>query len=515
MIHEFTINKTGEAAREALKKGADKVAEIISTTLGPAGKNVIIERSGLGWGRTGAPKIINDGYYTAQRIVLEDETENLGAQSIIDVAVKQNEMVGDGTTTSIVLAHAIIDKVFRMLKQEALSVDVKENTSQLAKKIGESCKAIVAKIKEMAIPIKTKEDMENVAIISLEDEKLGKVVGDMVYKTGKDGFVNVEESEGTEVKTDIIPGMKFSGSYIDDGLATNNRKEAILKEPHILVYNGRIEEQATIKALAEWFIKNNKRELVIICDGYSKEIPAQLLYNWTKKVFYCLAVKAPSLTTEQFEDIAVYTGAKFIDKNQGMGIEHLDWSDIGKADKIVVNQDDVFIIKGRGIEEKIKERVEKLKEQRDAEKVEPFKKKIDRRIASLSGGVGLIEVAANTEGERDYIIGKVEDAVAACKAAMEEGVVKGGGFALKEIDDNLPDEDILKETISAPYNKIKETAGDIDLTSKIIDPAKVIRVALENACSFAKTFVNINGSIAWKKSKLADELGDALMEKNK
>lgn len=518
MIYAYKVIKIGHEARETLKKGIDIVAEIIGKTLGHGGKNVIIERKGLGWGRTGAPLIINDGYYTAQHIVLKDEIENLGAQSLIDVAVKTNGMVGDGTTTSIVLGHAIVDKIFKDLKDENLLAGGSVKKRHYYREIKSSCQNVVSKLKEMARPVKTRENLENVAIVSLENEEMGKIVAGMAWKVGKDGFINIEESEGTETKTDIIPGMKFEGTYVDESLVTNNRKEAILKDPMILVYNGRIEEYMMLKErICDWLMKNQKREVVIICEGYSREITPFVAVNKTRGVFYCLALKAPALTSERFEDIAVYTGAKFIDKNQNMNIDHLEMTDFGKAEKIVVNKDDVFIIKGKGEKEEIKKRIEKLKSEREVEKTDMFKKKIERRIASLAGGVGLIEVAAYTEGERDYLMGKVEDAVMSCRTALEEGIVKGGGMALKEIDDKLPKDDILKDILKVPYEKIKENAGEADdweIDEKIVDSVKMIRVALENACSFAGVFCETETAMAWKKSKLADELGEMIKEKN-
>jgi len=515
MIYEWKTIKTDYKAREALKRGIDQVAEIISSTLGNAGKNVIIERKGLGWGKTGAPIIINDGFATAQQIVLKDEIENLGAQSLIDVAVKTNEMVGDGTTTSVVLAHAIIDKIYKKLQEEKLLLK-RGNAINYYKQITESCKNVIAKLKEMSRPIKTKKDIENVAIVSLENEELGKVVAEMIDKVGKDGFINIEDGFGTKIRTEVISGMKFIGHYLDERLATNNRKEAIIKEPLILVYNGQIENIATLKEICDWLLKNQKRDLTIICEGYAKEVAPFVVLNALQRIFMCLAIKAPSLTTEQFEDVAVYTGAKFFDKNQEMELTHLEFSDFGRAEKIIVSKDDVFIVKGKGKPELIKERIEKLKEQKEIEKVSMFKKKIEQRIASLANGVGLIEVTANTEGEQEYSRGKIEDAVLACKAALEEGIVKGGGLALKEINDQLPENDILKGTLDAPYEKIRENSGEEGkIPENIIDPTKVVRIALENACSFAGVFANTNSAIAWHKSKLSDELGNMLIEKSK
>ena len=517
MLYEFKKIRTNQEARDALKKGIDLVANIVGGTLGPAGQNVVIEAKGLGWGRTRAPVITNDGVSIARQIVLEDEIEDMGAQSLIDVAVKTNEMVGDGTTTSVVLAHAIIDKIFKKLDEEKLLLKGGINIRDFYNQVNESCAKVVEKLKAMAKPIKEKKDIENVAMISLANEELGKMVAGMVHKIGKDGLITVEEGYGYETKTELVSGMKKVGSYLNEQLMTNSRKEAVLKDPIILVMSGRIEDQTKLKGVCDWLLKNQKKELVVICEGYSKEIAPFVVFNKIKAVFYCLAIKAPALTISELEDVAIYTGAKFIDQNQGMNLEHLEMTDLGRAEKIVVDKDDIFIVKGKGDKKAIDERIEKLKVERDeVEKTDMFKKKIDKRIASLSGGVGLIEVAAKSDAETEYLLRKVEDSVLACKAAMEEGIVKGGGLALKEINDELPKDDILKDILDKPYEKIQENAGgQLEIGDNVIDPVKVVRVALENACSMAGIFITVQCAIAWKKNKLTDELGKLLQERER
>ena len=516
MIYEYKRILIDQQARDALKRGIDLVAKVVGGTLGPAGQNVVIEAKGLGWGRARAPVITNDGVSIARQIVLEDEIEDMGAQSLIDVAIKTNEMVGDGTTTSVVLAHAIIDKIFKKLDEEKLLLKGSTNVRDFYRQVNESCAKVVEKLKTMAKPIKEKKDIENVAMISLANEKLGRIVADMVHKIGKDGLITVEEGYGYETKTELVSGMKFVGSYLDEQLMTNPRKEAVLKDPIILVMNGRIEEQPKLKSVCDWLLKNQKKELVVICESYSKEISPFVVLNKIKGVFYCLAVKAPALTTSQLEDVAIYTGAKFIDQNQGMNLEHLEMIDLGRAEKIVVDKDDTFIVKGKGNKKAIEERIEKLKVERDeVEKTDMFKKKIDKRIASLASGVGLIEVAAKSDAETEYLLRKVEDSVLACKAAMEEGIVKGGGLALKEINDELPKDDILKDILTKPYEKIQENAGgQLEIGENVIDPVKVVRVALENACSMAGIFITVQGAIAWKKGKIVDELSELIKQKN-
>lgn len=505
------IIENDQKCREKLKAGIDKVFEIVSSTLGPKGRNVIIEQ------KSKPPLMTNDGFYIAREIILEDETENTGAQAIINVAKQQNSMVGDGTTTSIVLAWDIINRVFKELQEAQHDVDGGGEAMERRKKILESCDNVVKELKKIAKPIKTKEDIEKVAFTSLEDPKMAGIVSEMAYKMGKDGCITVEQGYGYETKTEIISGMKFLGKYIDEKLSTNDRKEAVIEDPLILITNEYIENPLILKNIAEGLIKTQgKPQMVLIAQGFSKNVIPTIVLNALRQKFYCLAISAGSLTTGEYEDLCFYTGANFFDINKACVLSKVDvqLGDFGKAKKVITDRDKTFVIDGKGKQSVIKERITQLKIERDeVEKDDRFKKRIDKRISALSGGVGLIEVASKSDVEVEYIRNKVEDAVYACRAAMEDGVVKGGGLALKQIADKLPDDDILKEPLKAPYNLIQKNAGkDLKIGEGIIDPIKVVKLALENACAFAGIFITVSNSIVWARSELSDKFRDIIRE---
>jgi len=497
--------------KEKLKKGIDKVCDVVKLTLGSAGRNVIIERPGR------VPRITNDGVSVARQIILQDPVEDLGAQSVINVAVKTNQEVGDGTTTSMVLAQKIVDKVWKKLAESEHLIRKEGNVMDIYRQIDKECQEVVEKIKKISRPVKKKEEVERVAIVSLENEEMGKKVAEIINKLGKYAHVSVEEGFASETRTEVVSGMKIKGKYISEKLAITPRKEAIIEDPLILVFKGQIETQFELKAVCDGLLKQGKTSLVVIADSFSKEIEPFAVINLQKKSFYCLCVKAPSLTTEEMEDVAIYTGATFFDPAQDRDFRKLGvtMDDFGRAKKIVVDRNDTFIIQGKGDKKKIQERIEDLKEQQKLEKTDMFRKRIGRRISALSGGVGLIEVGTETDVERGYLKLKVEDAVCACKAAMEEGIVPGGGLCLKRIADEMPNDSLLKEALSAPYEQIQENAGEslkID-ERKIIDPAKVVRVALQNACSFAQTLITVEAAIALNRADPLKELGEYLAEK--
>jgi len=486
----------------------DIVCDVVKKTLGPAGRNVIIERKGK------TPMITNDGVAVAREIILKDEIEDLGAQAVINVATKTNEEVGDGTTTSMVLAQAIVDKVFKKMAEDKLAITGGDNVMDISRQIDIEREDIVKKLEKLAKPIKDKKDVQDVAVIALENEEVGMAVGEMVHKVGKDGFISVEDGYGTKTKSEVVPGMKVVGTYISEALATNHRKEAVIDNPMILITNKTIDTQIELKTIADGLLKQGKTSLVVIAAGYGPEILPFAVVNKIKKSFFLLAIKAPALTSNEMEDVACYTGSRFFDKSKDLDIKDstMTTDDFGRAKKIMVDRNHVFIMDGKGDKNEIEERIQALKVERDdVEKADPMKKRIDRRIASLSGGVGMIEVACKTDIEREYLRMKVEDAVCACKAAMEEGVVKGGGLALKEIAEKMPKGSIIKEPIEEPFNQIRANAGkDVEIPDTVIDPMKVVKSCLENACSFAKTFILTSSAIAWKREDLKGELKRAM-----
>lgn len=505
----YRIIKKGSEAREKLKSGIDQVVDTVKTTLGSKGRNSIFEYRGK------VPRVTNDGVSIAKEIIIKDEIEDLGAQAVIDVAVKTNDMVGDGTTTSMVLSQSIIQKAFENFDSGKSLIDTKGDAMEIKRQIDKECKEIIKKLESKAKKIKTKEDLKNVAIASMEDEKLGKTISEIVWKVGKDGFVAVDDSYQYEIETDVIAGMKVYANYAAKFMATNTeRKEAVFEETKVLVTDRIVETRDQIVPIAQSIKKDGGKKFVIFAKKFSKEVLVSIFNTAKRAGFDILAVKIPSLTTEQIEDLCIYLGADFISEEQGKEIKKTNIKQLGYAKKVIVNEDEAIIISSNGRKNIIKNRVKDLKEQMKKEEDKRFKKKIERRIASINSSVGQIKVGGNTDVEKYYTKLKIEDAIHSCQAALEEGIVKGGGLALKEIADDLDDNYILKEPIQSPYNQIKENAGGtIDIKENIIDPLKVVKIALRNACSLAGTFCTTESAMAWKRYYLEEEI-EKLIQKN-
>jgi len=503
-MNEHRLIKTDKECRMALKRGVDAVADVVKKTLGPYGRNVIIER------KKKVPRITNDGVSVASEIVLKDETEDVGAQAVIDAAIKTNEQVGDGTTTSIVLAQAVFEEVINRLDEKNSILSSSCNLLDLKRKIDKSCKEVVKKLIKSSKQIKTKEDLDNVAITSIEDEEMGKIVSNMVWTIGKDGFVNVEDSFLQETETDIIKGMKFFGKYAAPFMITNSKKQAVFRAVSVLVTNEPLEDPNNLKGIAEQVAQRGRPELVVFAPLFSVETLSSIFNTHKQANFRILAIKVASATPEQLEDLACYVGANFIDKDKEMSVESASFNDLGYAQRIIATDDETIVIGGKGEQKDINARIKEIKSHLVLETLPEFKKNIERRIASLSGGVGVIKVGAKSEVERGYIRLKVEDGVCATKAALQEGVVKGGGLALKEIADKLPKGDILKNALSKPYEQIQENAGGKLEIGNVLDPVKVVRIALENACSLASTLATTESSIVWKRPELAEDVHEAV-----
>ena len=505
--YKYKLIRQGKDARDGLYKGIKIVAKIVGATLGPGGRNVIIEKP------KSPPVITNDGVTIARNIILQDELADLGAQAIIDTAVKTNKAVGDGTTTSIVLAGAIIKDVLKKIDGERTLVNSYDNVIEIRESINKSKDIIIQKLKDASKPCVDLETLEKVATVSLQDEKLGKIVAEMVQKIGSDGFIDIEENVRPVVETETVEGMKFYGEYAHYYLANNlAKRQAIWENTPVIITNERIESTEILEELIKIVQKQLKKEkFVLIASNYGKEIVPMIVNTTNRTQFKLLAVKASALTDKQLEDIAIYTGSTFFDaRNKEGQIGNATKEDFGYADKIVTNADETIIIGGKGSKEEVEARIKDLKIEKDTvEETPTAQKKLERRISSLSAGVGKIKVGATTDIERVYLRDKIEDAVNASKVALEEGVIKGGGLALKEIADALPEGDILKEAIKVPYEKIQENAGGkLKIGKDILDPVKVTRVAFENACSMAGVFITTEGSICWQRDDLEDKLKD-------
>lgn len=481
-----------EEVYKHILKGVKDIVGMVGITLGPWGRNVLTDKRGT-------PRITNDGVSIATSIVVKDELEDKAVQAIRESAQKTREMVGDGTTTSTVLVGAItLEGIER--------VNIGKNPMALKKKIDEECKLVIAELKKMAKPIKTKEEIAVVASVAMENEEMGKVVGEIVEKIGVDGFVNVEEGFTYKTEWDIVEGMKHDGTYAAPDFVTNpETREAIFEDVPVLIFDGKFDEFKHLNYILQ--VRENilnKDSIVILArDGFSPEMIKKIRQIVIKFGIPILPVKAPSLTPEQMEDIAIFTGGKLFDnQTPETSLEKAGKKeDYGNIDKIVVNRDRFLLIGGKGDLDLIKKRVKVLKEQVKLEMAEPLKNKIKNRIGSMTSGVGIIRVGAVTDVERNYLFKKVENGVHTAQAALEEGVIPGGGLALKKISEKL-ELTILKEPLKSPYQKIVENAtgskeGKLTIGKEIIDSVKVTRIALENACSLAGLLITCGALMSW------------------
>ena len=516
------VLSSGVECQKKFIKGIGVVDTFVGGTLGHGGRNRIIQE------KFRAPQVINDGANIARRIVLEDPIEDLAAQTLIDVSMRTAEQAGDGTTTSVVIGAKLASEGIDTLLKEAgkdttFSSEERTNAMQLWRTIQSEEEKAQKLLKEQAHDLKD-EDLDNVISTSLENLEYGKELAKLLKTIGKDGYISVEDNWATKygITTETTTGMRFLGKYAS-GFMTNskNKKEAIWDDTLVLVTNEKIETTEVLKLLVDDMRSQNKRTLVII-DGYSEgENPfspkvIQSLSNavlasekGTADAMKILAVKASSLTTDELTDVACFCDAKFFDKNLGESVADARTEDLGSAQKISVTDDEVNIIGGTG---KTDERIAVLKEQMEQEKDQMFKEKIKRRIASLASGVGIIRVGASTESERTYLKEKLQDAVSAAKAAMEEGIVPGGGTALRNVAEKLGKDSILYNALNAPFERIRTNAGlkTLEVPNTIVDPLKVVRLALQNACSGAGLLITTDAGIADQQLTYGDFLEKAM-----
>jgi chaperonin GroEL len=510
--------KFSEEARRSLKAGIDVVVKSVATTLGPKGRNVAIDR------KFGSPTITHDGVTVAKEIELEDPFENMGAQLLKEAATKTNDIAGDGTTTSTVLAHAIVTEGLKNLAAGA-------NPMLLKRGIEAAAKAVSDAIVEQAIDITTKEEIANVATISAQEREIGELIAEVMDKVGKDGVITVEESRGLEFETEYVEGMQFDRGYISPYFVTDpENMEAVIEEPHILVHDKKISAAADIVPLLEKLVQVGKRELVIIAEDIDGEALATLVLNKLRGMLNVLAVKAPGFGDRRkamLQDIATLTGATVISEETGRKLETVTIQDLGQAEKVSSTKDDTTIVGGKGDTDAIKGRIEQIRVEIENSTSDYDREKLQERLAKLSGGVAIIRVGAATETELKEKKHRVEDALSATRAAVEEGIVPGGGVALinamKALDgltmestDAQIGVKIVRNSLEIPMRRIASNAGqdgsvvvenvrnaqakeknkhigyDV-LTEKyvdmiedgVIDPAKVTRGALENAASIA------------------------------
>src|SRR3990167_7530339 len=431
--------KFDKDAREAIKKGMDKLARSVIMTLGPRGRSVTIERS------YGAPQVTFDGVSVAKEIELEDKYENLGAQFLKQAADKTADNVGDGTTTSVVLAHSMISEGERVISEKGF------NVIKLAEELNKASQAVIAELDKQKELTDDNKKIEEVASISSKDKEVGKLIAEVMEKVGKDGVVTVDDSNAIGNSYEVVEGMQFDRGYISAYMITDQeRMEAVLENPYILVTDEKITSINDLLPLLEKVMKGGKKDMVIIAEDVEGEALATLVVNKLRGVFNVLAVKAPGFgdrRKEMLQDIATVTGAELISEDIGKKLENTDISSLGSAAKVVSDKDDTTIVDGKGDKSEIEKRLSQLKAQLEKTESDFDKDKLQERIGKLSGGGAVIKVGAATESAQKELKDRVEDAVHATKAAMEEGIVPGGGIALANIEidyDNAELEEVAK-----------------------------------------------------------------------
>ena len=513
-----------EEARRALEKGVDALANAVKVTLGPKGRNVVLDK------KFGAPTITNDGVTIARDIELEDPFENMGAQLVREVATKTNDIAGDGTTTATLLAQAMIHEGMRNVAAGA-------NPMVLKKGIETAVKTLVEEIKSISKPVESKEAIAQVATISSADEEIGQYIADAMEKVGKEGVITVEESKGMETNLSVVEGMQFDRGYISPYMVTDTDKmEAVMNDPFILITDKKISTVNDILPILEQVVKMGK-ELVIVAEDLDGEALATIVVNKLRGTFRALAVKAPGFGDRRkamLEDIAILTGGQLISEELGRKLDSVTIEDLGRARKVHSSKENTTIVDGMGSKDEIAARVEQIKKL-IADTTSDFdKEKLQERLAKLSGGVAVIEIGAATEVEMKDKKLRVEDALNATRAAVEEGIVAGGGTTFIDILpalDKLEAEgdvktgiNIVRRAIEAPVRQIADNAGmegsvvvaDVKkaavgvgydaykgeyvdmIANGIVDPAKVTRSALQNAASIAAMVLTTETLVADK-----------------
>jgi chaperonin GroEL len=529
-----------EQSRRALRAGVNKLADAVKATLGPKGRNVVIDKG------YGAPQITKDGVTVAKEITLENKFENLGAELVKEVASKTNDVAGDGTTTATVLAQAIVNEGIK-------AVETGANPVALRRGIDRGVAVVVEALRGISKEIKTHEEIEQVASISANDKEIGKQIAEAMKEVSKEVkdikeiVITVEESQSFGLSREVVKGMRFDRGHVSHYMVTDAaRMEAEYSDPHILITDRKISSVEDILPILEKLAATGRKDLVIIAEDVDGQALATLVVNKLRGTFNALAIKAPGFgdrRKEMLEDIAVLTGGRVISEDVGLKLESVDIADLGRARKVVSSKDTTTIVEGKGDEAKIKDRVKQIKTLLAQTESEFDKEKLQERLAKLAGGVAVIKVGAATETEMKEVKQRIEDAVSATKAAVEEGIVAGGGVALVRVLASLDklavdgDEkigvNILRKALTAPVRQIAENAGKDgsvileelkklsgnvgynaaedryeDLVAAgIIDPTKVTRTALQNAASIAALLLTTEAAIADAPKREEKEAG--------
>jgi chaperonin GroEL len=509
-------------ARKALERGVNIVADAVKVTLGPKGRNVVLEK------KYGSPTITKDGVTVAKEIELSDPYENMGAQLCKEIASKTNDVAGDGTTTATVLAQAIV-------REGLKNVAAGANPMILKKGIEKAVEVAVAEIHKLAIPVDDHKDIAHVASIAGNDPQIGSLVAEAMEKVGKDGVITVEEAKGTTTTVEVVEGMEFDKGYISPYFVTNTETmECVLEEPYILIHEKKISNVHDLLPLLEKIVQAGK-PLLIIAEDVEGEALATLVVNKIRGTLNVAAVKAPGFGDRRkamLEDIAILTGGQFISEDLGVKLENVDLSQLGQARRVVIDKESTTIIEGKGSESAVKGRIDLIKRQIEETDSDYDREKLQERLAKLAGGVAVIQVGAATETELKEKKHRIEDAVHATRAAVEEGIVAGGGVTLVNVAKALDDLDlegdalsgarIVKQALYEPLRQIANNAGlegsvivervksekpgiglnamteeFVDMVEAgIVDPVKVTRTALENAASIASMLLTTEALIA-------------------
>src|ERR1043165_2306400 len=523
-----------EDARRKLKNGMNTVADAVGATLGPKGRNVAVDR------KFGSPTVTHDGVSVAKEIELEDPFENMGAQLLKEAAQKTNDIAGDGTTTSTVLAHAIVNEGLKAL-------EAGYNPMLLKNGISLATETIVEELRKMANKIDSREDIASVATISAADAEIGQLIADVMDKVGKDGVITVEESKSLQFETEYVEGMQFDRGYISAYFMTaTDTMESVITDPYILIYDKKISAAADIVPVLEKLVQIGKRDLVIVAEDVDGEALATLVLNKLRGMLNVLAIKAPGFGDRRkamLQDIAILTGGTVIAEETGRKLETVTLQDLGRAEKVVSDKENTTLVGGKGTKAAIEGRIKEIRAEIDKSTSDYDKEKLQERLAKLSGGVAIIRVGAATETEMKEKKHRVEDALSAARAAVEEGIVPGGEISLinaaakldkllKGVDGSDNEEtrvgiNIVKKALEAPIRKLAANAGQdgsviIDtvrrtaadkknknigynvltgeytdmITAGVIDPVKVVRGALENAASIASMILTTDVLIA-------------------
>ena len=525
-----------EEGRRALLRGVEKLAKAVKVTLGPAGRNVILEK------KFGSPTITKDGVTVAKEIELPDPFENLGAQLVREVASKTSDVAGDGTTTATILAEAIFRNGLKYIASGANAIEIKRGIDAAVEKV-------VEELKKMSREVQGRKEISEVASISANnDREIGEKIAEAMDKVGKDGVITVEEAKGIETYVEIVEGMQFDRGYISPYFVTNPEKmECVLEEPYILIYDKKISSIRDILPILEKVAQQGK-PILVIAEDVEGEALATLVVNKLRGVLQACAVKAPGYGDRRkamLEDIAILTGGRVISEEAGMKLESAQLSDLGRAKRVVVDKDNTTIVEGYGSKENIKARIAQIKAQIEETKSDYDREKLQERLAKLAGGVAVIYVGAATETEMKEKKARIEDALHATKAAVEEGIVPGGGVAYiraKKALENLKLEgdkqfgvEIVKQALVEPLKQIAENAGyngaviaekveqlpethgfdaltgefkDM-IEAGIIDPTKVERIALQNAASVAGLLLTTEALVTEIKEKKKENIPSA------